>query len=219
MALALPAETILLQAITTPNTKKAVRAWAQSLSADDLLAAGEAIQSYPVLYRKEIMRASSPARRADIWRNHIQGYLDTNPNVSSDAVPVLKAAIQLITPELFSPTGDKQRKETQLLADQLTAILGKGEAEYLFYRLGPRDEQISSIEPIGMRLANYVRNMMVALASAEDCDCSSEWGCEGYGSTCRTSVTCNRDSDWPACGWLWNEDCDGLCGAGGAALP
>jgi hypothetical protein len=219
MALALPAETILLQAITTPNTKKAVRAWAQSLSADDLLAAGEAIQSYPVLYRKEIMRASSPARRADIWRNHIQDYLHANPNVSSDAVPVLKAAIQLITPELFSPTGDKQRKETQLLADQLTAILGKGEAEYLFYRLGPRDEQISSIEPIGMRLANYVRNMMVALASAEDCDCSSEWGCEGYGSTCRTSVTCNRDSDWPACGWLWNEDCDGLCGAGGAALP
>jgi hypothetical protein len=218
VALALPAETILLQAIATPNTKKAVREWVQSLSADDLLAAGDAIRSYPVLYRKEIMRASSPTRRAEIWRNHIQEYLDTNPNVSSDAVPVLKAAIQLITPELFSPTGDKQRKATALIADQLSAILGKSEAEYLFYRLGPRDEQISSIEPIAMRLTNYVRGMMVALASAEDCDCSTEWGCE-YGGSCRTSVACNVDSDWPACGWLWNEDCNGLCHAGGAVLP
>ena len=99
----------------------------------------------------------------------------------------------------------------QLIADQISAIIGRGEAEYLFYRLGPRDEQIASIEPLGMRLTNYVRDLIVVLANAEDCDCSSEWGCEGYGSTCRTSVSCNVDNEWPSCGWLWNEDCNGLC--------
>jgi hypothetical protein len=218
MALALPAESILLQAIATPNTKTAVRAWVQSLSPDDLLDAGDAIQSYPVLYRKEIMRASSPDRRAEIWRNHIQSYLDANPNLSSDAVPVLQAAIRLITPTIFSKSGDKQRKATALIADQVTTILGRAEAEYLFYRLGPRDEQTASIEPLGMRLTNYVRGMLVVLANAESCDCSPDWGCE-YGGSCRTSVSCNVDSDWPACGWLWNEDCSGLCGAGGAILP
>ncbi|HYN06817.1 MAG TPA: bacteriocin fulvocin C-related protein [Vicinamibacterales bacterium] len=207
-----------MQAITTPNTKEAVRAWAQSLSPDDLLDVGDAIQSYPVLYRKEIMRASSPERRAEIWRNHIQTYLDTNPHVSSDAIPVLQAAIQLITPALFSPGGDKLRAETALIADQVTAILGRAEAEYLFYRLGPRDEQIASIEPIGLRLANYVRDMMVALARTDDCDCSTGWGCD-YGGKCRTTVTCNVDSEWPACGWMWNEECDGLCGAGSETLP
>jgi hypothetical protein len=214
LALALPAETILVQALATPSTKKAVRQWAASLPADDLQRAGDAIQSYPVLYRREILRASSPARRAQIWRDHLQTYLEAHPDLSSDALPVLKAAIELITPELFSTDGDKRREETRLLADHLSAILGRAEAEYLFYRLGPKDDAIASLEPIGLRLTNYVRDLMVVLANAEDCDCSSEWGCDGYGGTCRTNVTCNADTEWPSCGWLWNEDCNGLCYAG-----
>ena len=214
IGLAVPAETILLQALATPDAKQAVHAWATSLSPDELLKAGDAIQSYPVLYRKEIMRASTSARRAEIWRGHIQAYIDANQHLSSDAIPVLQAAMELMTPELFSKGGDKQRKETQLVADQISAILGRGEAEYLFYRLGPRDQEIASIEPLRMRLANYVRDLIVVLANAEDCDCSSEWGCDGYGGSCRTNATCNSDDDWPSCGWLWNETCNGLCHAG-----
>ena len=213
LAIALPAETILLQALATPSTKKAVRQWAASLSAEDLLRAGDTIQSYPVLYRREIMRASSSTRRAEIWRDHLQTYLNTHPGLSSDAIPVLSSAIELITPALFSAGGEKQREQTRLIADQLSAILGRAEAEYLFYRLGPKDDAIASLEPIGMRLTNYVRDLMVVLANAEDCDCSSEWGCDGYGTNCRTSVTCNVDSEWPSCGWLWNEECNGLCNA------
>lgn len=211
VGLTIPAETILLQAIATPSTKQAVRDWVSSLSSDELLQAGDAIQSYPVLYRKEIMRASSATRRAEIWRDHIQAYIDSHPHLSSDAIPVLEAAMSVMTPTLFSKSGNKQRAQTQLIADQISAILGRGEAEYLLYRLGPRDEQIASIEPFRMRLTNYVRDLIVVLANAEDCDCSSDWGCDGYGSTCRTSVSCNVDSEWPSCGWLWNEDCNGLC--------
>lgn len=212
VALTLPVEGILLQAISTPSTKQAVRAWVASLSPDDLLAAADSIQSYPVMYRKEIMRALTPALRAEIWREHIQRYMDTHPHLSSDAIPVLQGAIALITPELFDPRGDKQREATALIADQLTAILGRGEAEYLLYRLGPRDEKTASIEPIGMRLANQVRDFFAVLALADDCDCSSGWGCEGLAETCRTGG-CNVDTSWPACGWLWNEDCDGQCSA------
>ena len=211
VGLAIPAETILLQAIATPSAKQAVRDWVSSLSADELLRAAESIQSYPMLYRKEIMRAASTTLRAEVWRNHIQAYIDSHPHLSSDAIPVLEAAMSLMTPTLFSKSGDKQRGQTQLLAEQISAILGRGEAEYLFYRLGPRDEQIASIEPLRMRLTNYVRDLIVVLANAEDCDCSSEWGCDGYGATCRTSVSCNVDNEWPSCGWLWNEDCNGLC--------
>ena len=211
VGLTIPAETILLQALATPNAKQAIRDWATSLTPAELLSAGDAIQSYPVLYRREIMRASSPGRRAEIWRDHIQAYLESHPHLSSDAIPVLQAGMALMTATLFSKGGDNQRRETQLIADQISAILGRSEAEYLFYRLGPRDEQIASLEPLGMRLTNYVRDLIVVLANAEDCDCSSEWGCEGYGSACRTSVSCNVDSEWPSCGWLWNEDCNGLC--------
>ncbi len=179
VALALPAETILLQAIATPSTKKAVREWASALSPDALLKAGDSIQSYPVLYRKEIMRASTPARRVEVYRAHIQAYIDSHPGLDPTAVTVLQAAIGLLSEELFSKGGDKRRAETALIADQISAMLGRSEAEYLFYRLGPPDQQISSIEPIGMRLANYVRDVFVALANAEDCDCSTEWGCDG----------------------------------------
>jgi hypothetical protein len=216
VALTLPVEAILLQAISTPSTKQAVRQWVTSLSADELLSAAESIQSYPVIYRKEIMRALTPALRAGIWRDHIQTYIDTHPHLSSDAIPALQGALALITADLFDPRGDKKRNETALLADQLSALLGRGEAEYLLYRLGPRDEQTASIEPLRMRLTNYVRDLLVVHAEAEACDCSTGWGCEGYGESCRTSSACEVDSTWPACGWLWNEDCDGLCRTGAA---
>jgi hypothetical protein len=211
VALTLPVEGILLQAISTPSTKQAVRDWVASLTPAELLAAADSIQAYPVMYRQEIMRALTPALRADIWRDHIQRYMDTQVHLSSDAIPVLQAAIALITPEIFDPRGNKQREATALLADQLTAILGRGEAEYLLYRLGPRDEKTASIEPVGMRLANHVRDFFAVLASEDDCNCSSGWGCEGFGESCRTNGGCNVDNSWPACGWLWNEDCDGLC--------
>lgn len=211
LALTLPAETILLQAIATPSSKQAVRQWVASLSTNDLLAAANAIESYPVIYRKEIMRALTPDLRAQIWRSHIQMYIDTHPALSSDALPALEAAIALITPDLFDATGVKRRAETALIADQITALLGRSEAEYLLYRLGPKDEQTASIEPLGMRLANYVRDMLVVLATTDDCDCSSGWGCDGYPGSCRTNG-CNPDTEWPMCGWLWNEECDGVCG-------
>jgi hypothetical protein len=216
VALTLPVEGILLQAISTPSTKQAVRQWVASLSPDELLTAAGAIQSYPVMYRKEIMRALAPEVRAGIWREHIQTYMDTHPHLSSDAIPALQSALALITPSLFDPRGDKKRTATALVADQLSAILGRGEAEYLLYRLGARDEQTASIEPLGMKLTNYVRSLLVVLAEAEDCDCSTEWGCEGFGESCRTSSGCEVDSSWPACGWLWNEDCNGLCRSGAA---
>ena len=211
IALTLPVETILLQAIATPSSKQAVRQWVASLSSDDLLAAAGAIESYPVLYRKEIMRALTPEVRAQVWRDHIQTYMDTHPHLSSDAIPALEAAIALITPELFDTGGSKHRAETALVADQLTVLLGRAEAEYLLYRLGPKDEKIASIEPIGMRLTNFVRDMLVVLASADDCDCSAGWGCDGYDQVCRTGGSCNVDSTWPMCGWLWNDECDGVC--------
>jgi hypothetical protein len=196
LALTLPAESILLQAIATPSSKQAVRQWVASLSTEDLLAAAHAIESYPVIYRKEIMRALTPDLRAQTWRSHIQMYIDTHPALSSDALPALEAAIALITPDLFDATGVKRRAET---------------AEYLLYRLGPKDEQTASIEPLGMRLANYVRDMLVVLATADDCDCSTGWGCDSYLGACRTNG-CNPDTEWPMCGWLWNEECDGFCG-------
>ena len=57
-------------------------------------------------------------------------------------------------------------------------LLGREDAEYLFARLGPRDGQFASIEPVGMRLTNWVRGLFVAMADVEDCDCNVDFGCD-----------------------------------------
>jgi hypothetical protein len=215
IALTLPVEVILLQAISTPDSQQAVRDWVASLSESELADATGQIQSYPGLYRRELMRVLNPSQRSEIWRGHIQRYIDTRPDLSADVLPVLKAAIEIASPETFGNPSSDAREQTALVADQLTALLGRDEAEYLLYRLGPVDEQTASLEPIGLRLANYVRGWLVTSAETEDCDCASGFGCDGYGTHCRTSgITCNHDTNWPMCGWYWNEECDGLCYSG-----
>jgi len=95
-------------------------------------------------------------------------------------------------------------------------LLGPSDTLDLFYRLGPKDGTFASAAPVTDQLATYLRAHFVAQASeAEDCDCSTSFGCDSGGGTyCRSGVSCNRDENWPMCGWWWNEVCDGLCWAG-----
>jgi hypothetical protein len=213
-ALLLPAESILLKALATPNEHDAIRTWVQGLSADELGDAASRIQSYPYGYRREIMRALTPTQRSEVWRDHIQTYLDEHPGLDGNAVNALEAAIALATPRAFAnPTAD-DRAQIDTVAEQVKTLLGTEEAKFLFFRLGPRDERTASIEPLGMRLSNAVRRLFVALADAEDCDCNVGFGCDGVSTVCREGTGCNIDDSWPACGWFWNQTCDGLCYAG-----
>ncbi len=215
IALTLPVEVVLLEALTTTSTETAVYEWVSDLSADQLDRVADAVVFYPTAYRKEVLRALSPTRRAEVWRDHIRTYMAERPGLSSDVIPVLEAAIALLTPRALSAPSATDRAQVRLVAEQVEALLGREEAEYLLYRLGPRDElQIASAEPLRMRLANYVRSLMVAQAADPGCSCSLEWGCDGYSTHCSSLLECVPDEEWPMCGWLWQETCDGRCGAG-----
>ena len=211
MALTLPLETVLLRAISTPDASQAVRTWASNLSADQLDQAAESVQAYPFAYRREIVRALSDDRRALVWRRHIIRYRDTHPGLPQAAVDLLDAAAALVTPQLFSAPSSDERAQARSIGDQLAAILGRDEAEFVLYRLGPRDGTFVSLEPISERVANWVRRAMVAVAlNEEDCNCATSWGCQ-EGQACKGGTGCAPDEDWPACGWLWTETCDGVC--------
>jgi hypothetical protein len=125
---------------------------------------------------------------------------------------VLEAAMAWITPTVFGQATAADREQMEVIAQQIQTLLGKEEADYLFYRLGPRDGKFASREPLSMRFANWVRGVALALADDQpDCNCNFEFGCE-TGSTCRKEgITCTIDDEWPACGWFWNQTCDGLC--------
>ena len=57
------------------------------------------------------------------------------------------------------------------IASQIVMLLGAGEADYLFYRLGPKDSALASALPLGEKLAEFIRDQFVVEASREDCDC------------------------------------------------
>lgn len=211
LALALPVEIVLLQALSTTDSKTAVRSWVTNLDSETLAAVSEDISSYPLLYRREIMRALNADKRSQVWRRHIQRYIDAHPGLDSSARVVLEAAVAFAAPAVFDRPSDADRQQMQILAEQTVTLLGREEAEYVFYRLGPRDGKFASAEPLSMRWSNWVRGLVVAMAdSAADCNCNVDFGCDGT-AECRNGATCTVDDDWPACGWFWFQTCNGLC--------
>ena len=68
LALAVPVEIVLLQALSTSDSKTAVRSWVTSLDTTTLEAVADDISSYPLLSRREIMRALNTEKRSQVWR-------------------------------------------------------------------------------------------------------------------------------------------------------
>lgn len=212
VALALPAEAVLLQALSNPDPRLAIRSWVSSLDTNILAAVADYVQDYPFAYRKEILRALPADRRAHIWRGHLRRYLDAHPGLDSSAVVAIETAMVLASPSMFEQPTAEDRARVVAVAEQLVALLGREEAENLMYRLGPRDGRFASREPFSMRMSNWVRGMAIAMAEeASDCDCNVDFGCDGFGVTCASGTGCEVDTSWPACGWFWLEDCNGKC--------
>jgi hypothetical protein len=213
LAVTLPVELVLLQALATPSQKEEISNWVTALSAEELQQASESIQLYPLRYRREIMRALSPAQRSFVWRAHIAGYLQAHPALDDATRVTLGAAILAASPEALASPTTESREQIRAVAEQLVTLISRDEAEYLLYRLGPKDGTFTSLQPLSHKLAGYIRSVAVALARDADCDCNTDWGCD-FGSKCDGSASCTVDEEWPACGWFWSDPCDGLCRTG-----
>jgi hypothetical protein len=215
VALTVPAESILLKALTSSSQQDMARTWAQSLSDDQRGAAAGVVESYPFTYRRELMRVMPPAARAATWRRHIAKYIALHPNLNEATIALLSEANSLATESEFTTPTAEGRAGIARIAEQTRLLLGTDDTLDLFYRLGPKDGTFASAAPLSDKLASYLRTHLIAQAFEEDCDCSTSFGCDSGGGTyCRGGISCNRDENWPMCGWWWNEICDGLCWAG-----
>lgn len=214
LLLALPTETILLKALTTPNQKAAAQQYVQSLTQTQLWTAANAIESYPFAYRRAIMAALPSDAQAVVWQNHIQSYLTANPGTDPLTANALQSAIALMTPTFFStPATDAEISQIQAIADQVTTSLGIDTAKNLLYYLGPPDGTFTSSEPLTEKIAEAVRHWMAVYAQGQECDCNLGWGCDS-GQKCSGSTGCSPYGQWPACGWLWESQCNGGCQGG-----
>lgn len=210
VALTLPAELVLLQALSNPDPRLAVKSWVAGLDAAELDRAAASVRLYPVIYRKAILKALSSDGRSNAVREHIQSYIDEHPGLDSTALVLLEAAKAFARPAVFEHPTAADRMVARIIGEQAITLLGPEDARYLFARFGPKDGQFTSIEPTGMRLTNWVRGLFVAMADVVDCDCNTDFGCDSN-MNCKAGTGCTVDSSWPACGWLWLQDCDGVC--------
>jgi hypothetical protein len=214
-ALTLPTELILVKAVTV-DAQAASSQWVRSLSDANLAAAAEDIQRFPFQYRKDIMARLSEKQRADVWVNHIAGYRDARPELSSEQVDALNAAIAAAEATFANP-GDDTRAATKIVAERVQELFGAEVTEYLMHRLGNKTTlMLASAVPWHQKLSDAVRARFVVNAEdAGDCWCNADFGCDIIAMTwCDGSVTCTIDDRWPACGWFWDEPCDGVCKIG-----
>ncbi|MEO8480981.1 MAG: bacteriocin fulvocin C-related protein [Acidobacteriota bacterium] len=209
--LALPAETMLLRAVQTPTQEVAIQQWGTSLDDKSLAVAGDQIQRYPFKYRQSIMAASTPQRRSDIWRRHLMTYLKAHQELDLTTVNAINAAAALATPEYLSEPTSETRAQVHVVADQIVSLLGRDQAEYLLFYLGPKDGTFASFEPMAMKIENKLRDMFTLQAFSQQCDCAQNWGCPDWRYACVNWSQCAMGNGWPQCGWFWEETCDGGC--------
>jgi hypothetical protein len=214
LLLTIPAELVLLRALAEPDQNAAVRTWAASRSETELQSAAANIQSFPVLYRREIMRALEPVDRVRVWRSHLLTYVQTRPSLDTNAAALIVTVAGMLTPDMFVQATEEQRASVKAIAEQIQTLIGPADARFLLERLGPEDGTFASFEPMAMYLSNKVRGVFVGLAQSGVCDCSQSHGCYGFGSSCSGALSCAEDFTWPACGWFWGDPCNGLCVAG-----
>lgn len=212
--LTIPTEVLLLRALAVPDQKQAVREWAMSLPSAELAWEARRIQAYPVIYRKEMLRAASPELRSKVFQAHFDAYLQARPALDVNTVGLVTSLRSMLTPEMFDAPGEARKAELTSMAEQVARLLGEEDAAYLLERLGPADGTFASFEPTAMFLTNKVRGLFVAFAQGFECDCEMDRGCYSFGSHCSTTTGCSPSQGWPGCGYAWMEQCLGGCMAG-----
>jgi hypothetical protein len=211
----LPAEVILLRAVATPDGQRAVDDWVAGLTPDALGAAANRIEDYPFSYRRPIMKALSPVGRSETWRGYLTRYRDAHGELGASGAALVAAASSALTPQALSEPTSESRASVHAVAMQIVAEWGRETADELLYYVGPKETTSAGAEPMMMRFTQYVRDQVVLIARAPNCDCAMSWGCSVYTQTCTQAFSCSVVSTWPACGWAWSDDCDGLCSSGG----
>jgi hypothetical protein len=213
LAISLPAESILLNALTGQSDAQVAEEWAADLSEAQVASAGDYLRGYSYPYRREILKRASANERARIIKAHIQSYIDANAGLDAEARDLLAAVQSAATPQALSKPSDADQLTIEALGDRVEQLFGHETAGYLLVWFGPKETGfLASRDPLRLKLGKFVRDNFAA--SADDmpvCDCVRTWGCSAEGYDCAESVSCRTDSEWPKCGWLWNVDCTNLC--------
>lgn len=215
VALTLPAEWVLVKAMSTDAATESAQ-WAETQPQSSLQLAAESLEDYPYEYRREILRRLDTRGRIAAWTAVIVRYRDSHPDLEDAQVDILNTAIEAVRFTLSNP-GPETAKVARFVGERAEALLGKEVARELLHQAGPlRVRFFAGSLPWHLRATDFVRTRLVVQADVAPCDCNVDFGCRNENMKCSAgNGGCAIESNWPACGWLWLEDCNGTCAADG----
>jgi hypothetical protein len=167
------------------------------------------LATFSKAYQRSIYASMTPAVRVSIWREHLTPYLAPAAGLNEAQRALVRHVLDELEVLVTDPTGqlgrDQQKKE-HLIAT-LQAEFSKAQITDIFTLNTIASLEQPSSAPPSPALAESAG--VSASAAIEVCECSVEsngqWDCVASG--------CVDDgcAEVIACGFGWNEFCDGVC--------
>lgn len=202
--------------ITGPDNASAVSradAWV-SLHAAALPTTLEEIAAYPQEYREAIRKALTPKQRSHLWREQLQGFLDTEPGLTAEQRAYVLELIGKLTPAniTLASAGDQVVFD---ICERIPTLFPERQQQQVFSLLGATKSPRTSLDSLLVAFRERVGSTLSLLqpAYAEEgsqlCNCRG-WGwCECTGSELCSGLSCQTHQG-SGCG----EDpsnCNGIC--------
>ncbi len=215
--IALPVEALILPVALTPDPLIAATEFTAKMTPTELSAAAAEIDAYPAAYRRAIMQSLSADQRANVWRAQMQNYLNSHRTLTTSQAEVVRDAMALVSPALFSASLETSlRERVSRVFARAQSELGPRAAKELFVTLGPAAPVRASALPLSQQLADHVRSWRSTSAQVlERCNCNMTMDtCDLVPEpwlVCSQQFDCRIDTSWPMCGPFWSWACDGWC--------
>lgn len=163
------------------------------------------LAAYPKAYRDAIIKALPAAEESRLWREQLQGVLDTQHDLSADQRAFIVKTMTQVTPESFEPNAE----HPQVCGDVYTLFVDPD----LRDRVSTLGAAASPKRTWRSRLVTHLESAraLVTVRADLECDCSGSW-CDFCFEKCDTTVACTAGQQ---CGCIWHGPCTGVCGGGG----
>lgn len=185
-----------------PSCVQAAR-WVEA-HADQLPSTYEEITAYPVAHRRAIFAALPAPAKSQVWRQHLDRWTESHPDLSADQSALIKEARAFLDSDLFEVMDDPARYQAHVdrlrdFEEKALDVMTADEVSSAFVDLGslrPAAYQIDDIKP----------------PKKSNCDCAV--GTPGLVRACPKGQTCKDGgcTKTPAgCGLFTYIQCHGLC--------
>ncbi|HEU5429011.1 MAG TPA: bacteriocin fulvocin C-related protein [Actinocrinis sp.] len=184
--------------------RESAKGWVEANRAN-LPRAYDEVVAYPMTYRKAIYRALSAQDRSRLWAEQLGRHLAAHPDLAAQKAQVVRDALAFVRNEAsfdFAAGRSRDIGRVEELSRAAERVFDRAEIGELFATLGTYGE-VSAARTVGPDV------------DVEGCNCSQESNYCPQNADCiywKYSQYCICGAYCCDCGFLWQYECDGICG-------